>query len=456
MIDSKEELLLAYINYQKAEGLTSAQIATKIGLHASVVSRLSGGKTKLNAKIMGKVAIALVGRKNATIEEGCALMQSEITGVASRSSAFTVRVGTGFTTWSAYILAMIYDQHHTFVHQALKTIEFVFCNRMNDEDGKQHPYFVQTRNDIQEIRIHPTRFRHKYIANDLHNLLEEKQIDGAILLRPTFDAMKWKHIEQPVLLSRILVGNGTNLYVIGNRAIMDQELNSIVEVGNAAEITDAKDAFCKFVKGKKVRTLMLGNQTIQDDMAKFLEDDKVMKSLDYPAPDVINNIDGDDYENCLDRIKAAFQAGQDGSKPIDVLLVIAFAPLNHIIFQHLTGNGLQLVYRSYNLSKMVEEKASYGLYVRVDVLKDVKRLKKLVDFLDALEIYVKNSSGVLIMHICQNLAGLYYADNRTDDNAASGSGDINKMTLMKSDLRYLEYNNQSLQLLRQLIPMLAR
>lgn len=423
-------------------------------LDPSILSRLLAGKSKPNAETIKKIAVLVMEDKDATEEE---LWNRVLEEKYADQEAGIIRVGTGFTTWSSFVLSMINLQHDPRITEALRGIKFVFCN--DGREGK--PYWIQSKGDLEKLRLDPGRFPHKFIGNDLQRMLNGSVIDCAIMLRPTFEAMEFPLLEKrPMLLSRILVGNGTHMYVIMKKDIaiaLKYDKNVNISIKNARDIMEAKDKFCRIISNKKVRTVTIGNKTINDDKVKLLRDPQIQDALTLPkGEDVFNNIGNDEeYFNHLQRIKDLIVSGA-----IDVLIVIAFAPVNHIIYRDIIDrdpSGLELRYVNFNLSKMVEEKASYGLYVRWDAVRNLTKLKKLKDFLNAMRQFAESAPREdLIADISSQLADLYYNDEpvKKGDGDETNVDNISKVERMTYDLGEIEYSNRSLPLINLMVEML--
>jgi hypothetical protein len=432
-------------SYVKADG--------KKGLNESIISRILNEKIQANRETLRKIAVTALKRENASVEE---LLQRTNLDDEAAENWDPLKIGSGFTTWSAYVLALVNTRYDDTIKDSLMGTQFVFCDQ--GVGDKREPYWVQEKKDIEQLRIHPELFKHKYISEELYSLLLENKIDCALLLRKTFEEMKFSEEKKPILVSRILVGSGTSMYVVQKNGPNKVGKNEIVPIPDYDSLGNIKKDFCDSLNGKRVKILILDNASILEDKAKLLGDTKVAAALTgLRGQDTIRRIDEGEYNDTIERLGEELVADPDQddsqkNRSIEVLLIIGFAPLNHLIFQELQSRVPGLYYKHYNLSKMVDVKASYGLYARPDVLEGPSKLKKIRDFLVALEHYVvkMKTKENLIKDISTQFSDLYYRDDSSKD------GEINNFERMNKDLEELEYSNSSLELVKKIVNLLDR
>jgi hypothetical protein len=424
----------------------------KNGLNASIISRILNKKSNANRETLRKIAVLVLQRDEASAEDllQLASLQEEM------ESREPLKIGSGFTSWAAYPLAVVNTQHDNTIKDSLTGIQFVFCDKGTGD--KREPYWVENDTDIEQLRVHPELFKHKYIVEELHNLLLEGRIDCALLLRKSFEELNFPEKKRPVLVSRILVGSGTSMYMVQKGKAGGASRNEMIPMPDYDSVREVKRAFCDLIRGERVRILVLDNASIVDDKARLLSDPEIAKALNgLRGQDTIQKIDEGDYDSTIKRLAEGLTSGHhqdDNNKSllVDVLLIIGFAPLNQLMYEDLLSKTPGLTYRHYNLSKMVDVKSSYGLYARPDVLEDLPKLMKIRDFILALDHYVgkMKTKENLVKEISVHFSDLYYQD----DTALEGGN--NKFERMNRDLEELEYSNSSLDLVRTLVGLLER
>lgn len=470
---SKEDLIKFLGNYIKGNEKSIRSFTQKLevitnnedSLSVSIVTRLLGHKTDAKEETVRKLAVIIFDDVNATANHLWEKIISDKYADADLDAETILRVATGFTTWSSPILSLIDAKSTDSLFP--KGIKFVFCNEK--KGNIEVPFWVKDKNDLQRLRKTPEVFTHKYLALDLNVLLNEGKIDCAFLLRPTFDAMEFPNLtSKPLLVSRIGVGHGTHMYVIRKKEVEEiakTSKNEIVPTKSLDDLFAARKYFCDLVKGKVVRTAIIGNKTIKNHQVDFFSDPMVSESLKQSRGLDEINIGDSSYNEYLQSITYSLNYRSIDQKisdkdlntyPIDIFIVIAFEPLNSIIYHDLINipGNTDLIYSNFNISKMVDGRVSYCLYANVEAIKNQKKFKKMMDFLNSIDNHVKSESdsNKFNADLAQRLSDLYYPNSfKKTDSSEELHDDISTIDRMKNALDELTYSNHSVALINTIV-----
>ena len=341
----------------------------------------------------------------------------------------SLKLGSGFTTWAAKIIAPLYNKSENGLPTFTENIQFTLSKYNKSNTLKWMKSGEIPKNEGFDFTTS------KFIGLDIKEALNDRLIDGAFLLKSTFEHLYQNELKKPILLSRMATGFGTTLYVIWRGE--NKQFIQIKKLSEKTSTLSGKYELLEVFKnvfsttGKNATIFKLNNFTIKTHLKVLLE--FLNLSEDQQKKFGVENI----YLP-----KAFYETGIEHAREIldknEVLLFAGFEPFNFNFLKDLEKKGKDnLNFAAINLSELIGERTSYCLYVWPETLKSIDKLKAIR------ELIVANANLVNDESYIKELTCLFNIDHTAKEERENCEKiikrDIEKMKFHENRLDFVNY-----------------